>query len=97
MKFDKETITAFIICVVLLFAWTPICKHFGWIQDEQPRPAVSTQEKSAAPAENIAAPAAQDTAAPVKSIAPVASAPAKAVVSVPAALSIPSQTILNKY
>lgn len=98
MKFDKETIIAFIICVVLLFAWTPICKHFGWIQDEQPRPAAVTQEKSAAPAENIAAPAAQDTAAAVKSIAPVQSAaPAKAVAAVPAALSIPSQTILNNY
>ncbi len=91
MKFDKETIVAFVICVVLLFAWTPICKMFGWMPEE---PAVKTQEKTAAaPVETPVVPAAKDTAVPVKS-----GAAAKAVVRVPDTLEvIPSQTILNKY
>ncbi|MDD3118837.1 MAG: hypothetical protein PHQ27_06645, partial [Victivallales bacterium] len=41
MKFDKVTIVGFAVCVLLLLAWEPICRHLGWISPPRPRTAVT--------------------------------------------------------
>jgi len=59
VKFDKETIIAFVLCAILLFTWPAICRYMGWIKDtpppaapaEQTAPAKRTApEKQTAPA-----------------------------------------------
>ena len=44
MKFDKETIAVFCICAVFLFAWTPLRKYMGWVQDAPPAQRVPSQQ-----------------------------------------------------
>jgi YidC/Oxa1 family membrane protein insertase len=39
VKFDKETIIVFCICLALLFAWQPFAEYMGWIPKAQPAPA----------------------------------------------------------
>jgi YidC/Oxa1 family membrane protein insertase len=93
VKFDKETIIAFIICVALLFAWTPVCKKLGWIPEEKP-PAAQPQEKTSAPV------ATNDntTSQSVTDVAAKQAEPGKTAISVPKTLgNIPAQSILNKY
>ncbi len=41
MKFDKETIIVFLICIVVLLGWNPLCQKMGWIKNE---PKVQTQQ-----------------------------------------------------
>ncbi len=43
MKFDKTTVIGLIICAVLLFAWEPVCRYFGWLP-ELPQEEVSKQQ-----------------------------------------------------
>ncbi|QSH42530.1 membrane protein insertase YidC [Lentisphaerota bacterium ZTH] len=42
MKFDKETIAAFVVCVAVLLLWTPFCRMMGWMPEEK-KPVVSEQ------------------------------------------------------
>jgi len=98
VKFDKETIVAFIICIALLFAWTPICKMFGWLPEEK-APTAQTQEKTPVP---VAAKDQAVTQAASKSAeAAVAAKPDESVktgTTVPKAMmNIPAQSIFNKY
>lgn len=77
MKFDKETVIVIAICVVAIFAWDPLARHFGWIA--APAAPVAVEAPAAAPspapvttpAETPAAP----TPVPVTPAAPAAPAP----------------------
>ncbi|MCP3968157.1 MAG: membrane protein insertase YidC [Lentisphaerae bacterium] len=42
MKFDKQTIAAFVICIAVLLLWTPFCRMMGWIPEEK-KPVSSEQ------------------------------------------------------
>lgn len=74
MKFDKETIIAFCLCVVFLLAWDPICKYMGWVPKNPPansQQQVVAQEQPAAPEKSksidkVSAPAAAASTAKVK-------------------------------
>ncbi len=45
MNFDKETIIAIAICLVVLFGWTPVCRYMGWL----PEPATTQQQTQPTP------------------------------------------------
>lgn len=74
VKFDKETLFAFIICLVILFGWDPLCRYMGWYQ---PVPAAAnaavatTEGSTTADAESgNAAAAAENASAPEENISP---------------------------
>lgn len=46
MKFDKETLIAFVICLVILFGWDPLCRYMGWYQPVPAASAVTATEGS---------------------------------------------------
>jgi len=48
VKFDKVTIVGFAVCIILLFAWEPICRYLGWINP--PKPQLTVQTVPSAPA-----------------------------------------------
>lgn len=50
MKFDKETVTIFSICIIILLGWTPFCEYMGWITP--PKMAVEEPKKDTAQAES---------------------------------------------
>ena len=83
MKFDKETVIALILCLVVMLAWPSISESLGWSV-----PAETPAEESVQPAETTvpvaAAPAAALPATPVADKAPV-----------PEKLVIPADGILS--
>jgi YidC/Oxa1 family membrane protein insertase len=54
VKFDKETIIVFCICVIVLVSWQPLCKYMGWIKETPPAAPAPAQQTVPASAEKIA-------------------------------------------
>ena len=65
MKFDKETLIAFVVCMVIMRAWPSISQYFGWsspVQEEtaaETAPAKPVEKTPAAAAESAPAKAAE--------------------------------------
>ena len=49
MKFDKETIIVFAICMIVIFGWEPFCRKMGWMPE---RTEVKTVQKVSEQQEN---------------------------------------------
>jgi len=47
VKFDKETILVFCVCIIVLVSWTPFCRYMGWEKDAPP---ATTPAQQVAPA-----------------------------------------------
>jgi YidC/Oxa1 family membrane protein insertase len=65
VKFDKQTIIAFVICMILLMAWQPFCVKMGWIT---PPETAAQQADTDQPASTVK-PANSDKAVAVKAAA----------------------------
>jgi len=85
MKFDKQTIIALAVCMILMLAWPSICRRFGWAPAAQDKvteetagqaPAAETENKTAdtdageKTPENSEKPAAEKAVAEVQSVIP---------------------------
>ena len=68
MKFDKETIVVFCICVIVLVSWEPLAKHMGWIKEAPPAAPVPAQQTAPAKPAQLA-PVQKPAAATVKEAA----------------------------
>ncbi|MDD5698702.1 MAG: membrane protein insertase YidC [Victivallaceae bacterium] len=44
MKFDKETIIIFSLCLVFILAWNPLCRYMGWISEAAPAHSAPVRE-----------------------------------------------------
>ena len=53
MKFDRETIIVFCICVIVFVSWQPFIKYMGWVK-ETPPPAAPAPAQQTAPAQPLA-------------------------------------------
>mgnify|MGYP001202632129 CR=1 FL=1 len=67
MKFDKVTIAGFAVCIALLFAWEPLCRHMGWT----PPPVIKTAPAASAAATTTPAVATASAAVPTTSAIPL--------------------------
>jgi YidC/Oxa1 family membrane protein insertase len=57
VKFDKETIIAFVVCVGILLGWTPFCRYMGWVEEDTAKTektAVSQQAEAIKPVSAVA-------------------------------------------
>lgn len=67
MKFDKETIIVFTICIVILLGWEPFCRKVGWLPERTEVKTVQKNDKQNNAVEKNTAAAEQKTEkAPVK-------------------------------
>ncbi len=85
MKFDKETLIAILIAVLVLIGWEPFCRYMGWVE----KPA--TAKPAAAAAEP--AKTAPQSQPEVKAPTPVATIPQVPETKVPA---LPPVTLRNE-
>lgn len=79
MKFDKETVIAIAICVVVLFGWDPFCRYMGWIQTPATPEARTATQATTPPPPAASAPTAvvapaEPAVKPVKPVEPVRAA-----------------------
>lgn len=79
MKFDKETVIAIAICVVVLFGWDPFCRYMGWIQTPATPEARTATQATTPPPPAASAPTAvvapaEPSVKPVKPVEPVRAA-----------------------
>lgn len=65
MKFDKETVIVFAICIIVLFTWNPLCQKMGWIQEDnktnQQQPPQKTPDKVEPVPQQLSTPVAKGT------------------------------------
>lgn len=79
MKFDKETIVVFAVCIILIIAWQPICIWMGWA----PKP--ETAQTTTSQVQTVS------TSVPVKPLSTVSAAASPSQTNVPA---IPEPQVL---
>jgi YidC/Oxa1 family membrane protein insertase len=68
VKFDKETIVVFCICVIVLVSWEPFSKYMGWVKEAPPAAPVPAQQTAPAKPAQLA-PVQKPAAATVKEAA----------------------------